>query len=69
MGFFSKGPKNEFETAVVNEPSGFEPLKFYCTDNSSKSETATVGLLKNIYRVTKVKKSKKNNWTIFFGST
>ena len=30
MGFFSKGPKNEFETAVVNEPSVFEPLKFYC---------------------------------------
>ena len=27
---FSKGLKNEFETAVVNEPSGFEPLKFYC---------------------------------------
>ena len=25
----SKGPKNEFETAVVNEPSVFEPLKFY----------------------------------------
>ena len=23
MGFFSKGPKNEFETAVVNEPSVF----------------------------------------------
>ena len=22
---------NEFETAVVNEPSVFEPLKFYCT--------------------------------------
>ena len=30
MGFFSKGPKNEFEKAVVNEPSVFEPLKFYC---------------------------------------
>ena len=30
MGFFSKGPKNVFETAVVNEPSVFEPLKFYC---------------------------------------
>ena len=30
MEFFSKGPKNEFETAVVNEPSVFEPLKFYC---------------------------------------
>ena len=26
----SKGPKNEFETAVVNEPSLFEPLIFYC---------------------------------------
>ena len=31
MGFFSKGLKHEFETAVVNEPlSVFEPLKFYC---------------------------------------
>ena len=28
---FSKGLKNEFETAVVNEPSVFEPLKFYCS--------------------------------------
>ena len=24
---FSKGLKNEFETAMVNEPSVFEPLK------------------------------------------
>ena len=31
MGFFSEGLKNEFETARVNEPSEFEPLKFYCT--------------------------------------
>ena len=31
MGFFPKGPINKFETAVVNKPSGFEPLKFYCT--------------------------------------
>ena len=31
MGIFSKGFKKEFETAVVNEPSVFEPLKFYCT--------------------------------------
>ena len=30
MGFFPKGLKNEFETAMVNEPSVFEPLKFYC---------------------------------------
>ena len=29
-GFFSKGLKNEFETAMVNEPLVFEPLKFYC---------------------------------------
>ena len=28
--FFSKGLKSEFETGVVNEPSVFEPLKFYC---------------------------------------
>ena len=30
MRFLSKGPKDEFETSVVNEPSVFEPLKFYC---------------------------------------
>ena len=30
MGFFSKELKNVFETAVVNEPSVFEPLKVYC---------------------------------------
>ena len=28
---FSEGLKNEFETTVVNEPSVFEPLKFYCS--------------------------------------
>ena len=27
---FSKGLKNEFETAVVNEPLVSEPVKFYC---------------------------------------
>ena len=30
MGFFFKGLKNDFETAVVNELSVFEPLKVYC---------------------------------------
>ena len=35
MGFFSKGLKKEFETAMVNEPSMFEPLKFYCTLHDS----------------------------------
>ena len=29
-GIFSKEHKNEFETAVVNEPSVFEQLRFYC---------------------------------------
>ena len=28
--FPPRDPKNEFETAIVNEPSVFEPLKFYC---------------------------------------
>ena len=32
MGFSSKVLKKEFETAMVNEPSVFEPLKFYCTN-------------------------------------
>ena len=31
MGFCSKRLKNEFKTAVVNKPSVFEPLKFYCS--------------------------------------
>ena len=31
MGFFSKGLQNEFEAAMVNEPSVFEPLMFDCT--------------------------------------
>ena len=35
MDLFSRGLKNEFETAVVNEPSVFEPLKFYCTCKSN----------------------------------
>ena len=30
VGFCSKGLKKEFETAVVNESSVFESLKFYC---------------------------------------
>ena len=30
QGIFSLGLKNEFKTAVVNEPSVFEPLTFYC---------------------------------------
>ena len=29
MGFYAKGLKMEFETAMVNKPSVFKPLKFY----------------------------------------
>ena len=32
-GIFSKGLKNEFETAMVNEPSVFEPLKVFYNRN------------------------------------
>ena len=31
LWIFSVGLKNEFETAVVNEPSVFEPLKICCS--------------------------------------
>ena len=31
IGFCSKGLKDGFETAMVNEPSVFEPMKLYST--------------------------------------
>ena len=37
-GFFSMGPNNKFETAVLNEPSVFQPLKFYCIYCNWKSD-------------------------------
>ena len=37
MGFFFRGFKNRFETAMVNEPSVFEPLKVYSSDKYSKT--------------------------------
>ena len=36
-GIFSKGLKNEFERAEVNESSVFEPLKFYCRPQTERS--------------------------------
>ena len=42
----SNGLKNEFETAIVNEPSVFEPLKFYCIYSfSPKSSAKAIGFL------------------------
>ena len=37
-GICSKGLKKEFETIVVNEPSVFEPLKFYCIEKNTISQ-------------------------------
>ena len=51
MGFLSKGPKNEFETAVVIESSVFEPLKFDSIFFSSNS--AAVKLLVCIFSLSK----------------
>ena len=47
MGFFSKGLKNEFETTMVNEPSAFEPLTFYCILCSQRPSGC--GLVKCFY--------------------
>ena len=38
-GIFSKGIKIEIETAMVNDPSVFEPLKVYCSSE--------IGLIKH----------------------
>ena len=31
MGFFSEGLKDEFQTAMVNQSSVFEPLNVFCS--------------------------------------
>ena len=43
LGFFSKGLKSEFERAVVNEPSMFEPLKFCCISFYSHKVSGSPG--------------------------
>ena len=42
MGFCSKGLKNEFETAVVNEPPVLESLKFYCFQENGNAYLLTM---------------------------
>ena len=57
-GIFSKGLKNEFETARVNEPSGFEPLKFYCKylcADGNKRRSLTVAYAHDTKHVVNVK--------------
>ena len=50
MGICSKRLKNEFETAVVDEPSEFEPLEFYCSNINAlyevENKLQTDGLLR-----------------------
>ena len=42
MRFFAKGLKNEFEIALVNEPSVFEPLKFYCINTRVNMQSIAI---------------------------
>ena len=52
MEFFSKGLKNEFETAMANEPSVFEPPKVYCNNNDdNKSYKMDPLEARNSYKV------------------
>ena len=39
VGFFSRGLKNNFEIAVVNEPSVFEPLDVYYMKDTKQNKT------------------------------
>ena len=45
MGLFTKGLKNDFDTAMVNEPSVFEPSKFYCITYSKLMTNANKDIL------------------------
>ena len=47
MGFVFKGPKNDLETGMVNEPSVFEPLKVIALAALSEDEKKRVGVSPN----------------------
>ena len=42
--FAARGLKNELQIAVVNEPSVFEPLKFYCIKKLREGNTLIMKL-------------------------
>ena len=42
---FFKGLKDEFETAVVNESSVFEPVKFYCIFICTKKNISAIAAM------------------------
>ena len=56
-GIFSWGLKHEFETAMVNKPSVFEPLKFYC-NGPMQSNSVSCGAISTLYKPD----------TVFFGT-
>ena len=51
---FCNGLKNEFETGVVNEPSVFEPLKFYCSKIPWKSISIYNRLSLSLLRLSRI---------------
>ena len=51
MGFCTKGLKNQFKTAVVNQPSVFEPLKFYCNCQQTRSADVPQTLIMIIFLI------------------
>ena len=70
-GIFSKGLKNEFETAMVNEPSVFKPLKVYCILKlSSQSILASVDPMRLhptlVLKTAGLPRSGKNVWKMIF---
>ena len=52
--FFSEGLNSEFETAMVTEPSVFEPLKFYCIVHTKMALIGTSPLLPDILVLSKM---------------
>ena len=59
---FSKGLKNEFETAMVNESPVFEPLKFYCIVNGKQITKVSKDQLSVLLR----RRGERNNLGIIF---
>ena len=60
---FSNGLKNEFEIAVVNEPSLFKPLKFYCI---SQNDVIYVNCTYEMLQKTVVEKKMQQTTLLFF---
>ena len=60
-GIFSKGLKNELETAVVNKPSMFKPLKFYYIPNYFKKKVSNYHTKAHLHNIWHVDTSNSNS--------